>query len=480
MLIKTVRNFYNFCNNWHKDERLTAFVSTHAGRVALTLAAILLLGLGHAKIAPFLVLFLMFPQKRNLILSLGSLVYIYKRIFIEVDYSGLLSSFSALLVLMVLVYSVYLAARNFPKLPKLVRRYPKLVLHGIILGILSFCFLKPGILGDVKLTRFLTILLPFLAWRCGYLLISGKRGQLQKSGFIDHFFYIWPIYGGSNVPYGKGHDYLSQNASKNLEDLAGTQISGIKLLILWRILQVCEAYFCSFFYMKYSRLVPEWLHEFSLKNPELGEMLPHYGDFPVSTAWFAIFLSLVNLTLSWAINGHVIIAVLRLFGFRVFRNTYKPLLSQSIVEFWNRYYYYFKELLVEFFFFPAYLSFNKFKLNIRLLIATFAAAFWGNLYYHILRDSRFLVRMNLEQVWNFLASRTLYCLLLATGIYISMLREQKRRGQTFEAQTFQGRLYQARRIGGVLTFFALIHIWSISTDAAFIQRTTFFFSLFGF
>jgi len=25
----------------------------------------------------------------------------------------------------------------------------------------------------------------------------------------------------------------------------------------------------------------------------------------------------------------------------MFRNTYKPLLAESIVEFWNRYYYYF-------------------------------------------------------------------------------------------------------------------------------------------
>ncbi len=88
--------------------------------------------------------------------------------------------------------------------------------------------------------------------------------------------------------------------------------------------------------------------------------------------------------------------------------------------------------------------------------------------------------MNLEQLWNVLAPRTLYCLLLATGIFISMLREQKRRGQTIETQTLTGRLNQARRILGVLTFFGLIQIWSLSTDATFIQRMAFFISLFGF
>ncbi|MEF8725082.1 hypothetical protein [Candidatus Accumulibacter phosphatis] len=40
----------------------------------------------------------------------------------------------------------------------------------------------------------------------------------------------------------------------------------------------------------------------------------------------------------------MIIGTLRLFGFNVFRNTYKPLPPESILEFWNRYYYYLKEL----------------------------------------------------------------------------------------------------------------------------------------
>ena len=45
----------------------------------------------------------------------------------------------------------------------------------------------------------------------------------------------------------------------------------------------------------------------------------------------------------------MIVGYLRLCGFNVFRNTYKPLLAETMVEFWNRYYYYFKELLVNFF-----------------------------------------------------------------------------------------------------------------------------------
>jgi len=41
-------------------------------------------------------------------------------------------------------------------------------------------------------------------------------------------------------------------------------------------------------------------------------------------------------------------------GFATLRNTYRPLESRSIAEFWNRYYYYFKEMLISFFFYPTF------------------------------------------------------------------------------------------------------------------------------
>ena len=80
----------------------------------------------------------------------------------------------------------------------------------------------------------------------------------------------------------------------------------------------------------------------------------------------------------------MIVGCIRLLGFNVFRNTYKPLLAESIVEFWNRYYYYFKELLVEFFFYPTYLRSSWARPGIRMFLAVFAAAFIGNMYYHVL------------------------------------------------------------------------------------------------
>ena len=74
-------------------------------------------------------------------------------------------------------------------------------------------------------------------------------------------------------------------------------------------------------------------------------LLPLGARVPWTAAWSALYAGLVWDVLKIAARGHEIVGALRLFGFNVFRNTYKPLLAPSLVEFWNRYYYYFKEML---------------------------------------------------------------------------------------------------------------------------------------
>jgi hypothetical protein len=74
-----------------------------------------------------------------------------------------------------------------------------------------------------------------------------------------------------------------------------------------------------------------------------------------------------------------------------------------------------------------------------------------------------------------LRSRFFYCFLLAIGIYVSMLREQRRGGQGPAA----GGVARILRIFGVWTFFSLIFIWNVRNGADFSTRVEFFLSLFG-
>src|SRR5262249_32592399 len=151
---------------------------------------------------------------------------------------------------------------------------------------------------------------------------------------------------------------------------------------------------------------------------------------------------------------------LRLFGFNLFRNTYKPFLATSLVTFWNRYFFYFKELLVEFFFYPIYLSFFKERPKLRIFAATMAAACIGNWYHHALERTVWtLNHMASLRGAPRLDSYLFYAFLLGIGVFVSMLREQRRRGRAVVSRSpAMARLVALRKMAGVWLFFALIRI----------------------
>ena len=212
---------------------------------------------------------------------------------------------------------------------------------------------------------------------------------------------------------------------------------------------------------------------FTLNLPEIAELIQNPSAYPPWLAWPAIYVDLFQLVLGLGSKGHVIIGWLRLFGFHVFRNTYKPLLAESVVEFWNRYYYYFKEVLVNFFFFPTFTRYFKKHPRLRMFAAVFMAAFVGNFYYHLILHSPLMEGRFLD-LWVVMKSRLFYCFLLALGIYVSMLREQRRARDRSRSLP-----RRAIAIFGVWTFFGIIHLWARGGAGSFTDRLKAFFALFG-
>jgi len=375
-----------------------------------------------------------------------------------------------------LLYSAYLVGRRFHRLPEWLRRRPQVALHAVFLTAVAAVWAAPPGAGR-RLLAVVGSTLTFLIWRLGYLLKTAQRGRAAETRFADHLLYLWPAWGGTNTPYGKGLDYLARHEATTAEAFARSQLAGLKLLVLslvWRGLT--EVMRAAVYGERHAPLTP-LLHGYTLGIPHLAELVRHPGDVPLLAAWASLYLDLVWVTLRLATKGHRIIGYLRLCGFNVFRNTYKPLLAESVVEFWNRYYYYFKELLVEFFFFPTFARRLRRRPRLRLLAAIFMAAFVGNLYYHAIEQPAFLAG-NLQAVWAVLHCRVLYCFLLAIGIGVSMLREQRRRGLGGEAA--RGGARRIVRIAGVWTFFSLIHVWGLpGTGAGFTDRVRFLLSLAG-
>lgn len=301
----------------------------------------------------------------------------------------------------------------------------------------------------------LAMILPFFLWRLGYMFLSGRRGRVKGTKFKDHVMYLWPLYGGSNTPYGKGLDYLSRTEARDPEALARSQLAGLRLLMLAGLWTAAKELMGGALFGADNGLA-QALGGLSLELPRLSIVLRDLEGDLGWLGWGTLYGELFLNVLNRAAKGHLIIGVLRLFGFYVFRNTYKPLLAESVVGFWNRYYYYFKELLVEFFFYPTFARWFKKRARLRLFAAVFMAAFVGNMYYHLIRMTGELVTRDLERIWAVLSLRTVYCLLLSIGIFVSMLREQNRLRQ----QRSRSLLRRAWAVFGVWSFFAFINIWN--------------------
>lgn len=430
-----------------------------------------------------LTLAMLFPRWRRTILSLAAVGMIFVTLLEAMNFdsgSALLTSeaFGALpwmklaggtTAILAMILFIVTVAIHFEKLPAMIRRFPLFALH---LALWAGLFLS-SIPGFAVLT-----MAPGMAWRLSYLLTLASRGKTVGTRFRDHLFYLVPVsaWGDTATPMGKGLDYLSKHESRDSRSFAESQLAGIKLLLLALIWTGVKIMVNGLVYGHGTEQLGTWSSEWSINLPRLRDLVAGNDASPVLIAWAAVYLELIMATLSIAIWGHVIVGCIRLLGFNVFRNTYKPLLAESIVEFWNRYYYYFKELLVEFFFYPTYLRSSWARPRVRMFLAVFAAAFIGNMYYHVLASPETVLSFDLTGFWGQWGPRFVYCFLLALGIWVSMLRQQSSRARGGK-NSF---LIRMRRIAGVWTFYSVIHIWNVnSLEAGIGERFEFFLSLFG-
>lgn len=423
------------------------------------------------------------PAKRRLLLSIGAIyIGIKSNLYTPEDADKLdvptdwLGKICVIITLFIFIWLIYRLAVSFRQLPNIIRRHPLLALHVFFWLFMASIWLM-ATTDHQWLYRVMVGIVtgfPFLLWRCGYLLQSGQSGSAQHTAFKDHLFYLFPFFGGSETPYGKGYDYLSRCEAKTNDQLARSQLAGIKLLLLSGAWSIADAAMYVFFYGNHSLLAAH-----GSGVPELAVLVKMGANAPVGSAWASIYCEFIHEVLDHASQGHRIIGILRIFGFNVFRNTYKPLLAESIVEFWNRYYYYFKEIMANFFFIPTFMQTGQLLKKwptLRLLTAVFAAAFIGNMYYHILKRIGLLLDGHVFTAVYSYRSRFFYCFLLSVGIFVSMLRAQRRNSRSVSDR------YYARglRMFGVWTFFSLIFIWNVKIKQGgdFAIRTDFFLNLF--
>ncbi len=472
--------------NWHEDPELVDRVRSPLGRSVLLcfIGVLAPPGVRWPLLAAAAFLF-MFPGRRIEVLALGGLWVLYGWLPSVKGEGGVLAMCMALTAVIGLLYLAFAASRRFCQAPSVIRRWPIACTHLALLSLAVGAATLPGVfaIGVSNPVRAAAVsiqaLILFFLWRISYLILSGKRGSAAVTRFRDHFGYCLPIWGGSFTPYGKGYDYLKAQKTDDTCELAQTRLAGLKLFLLAWVWTKALFFFNAVVSGSRAPYIGRLPDGWSLTLPSLTNAIAGGPEvYGMGSCWLTLLAEFIRATLRLAITGHVVIGVLRLAGFRVFRNTYKPLLATTVVDFWNRYYYYFKELLVEFFFYPVFIATSGRPRPVRIALAVLAAASFGNLYFHLVRDYQDYF---LHGPWTLLdraAGRIIYCAALGIGIVVSMLREQHRRGAMAPA----GPRWAAalRGMAGVWLFFSLLQVWQVGLDTLTLgDRWRFFLGLFG-
>jgi hypothetical protein len=337
-----------------------------------------------------------------------SYYYILNPNYNKIFTSALIAKIMVVSIVTVFLFSTILAFLTQRFQHKAITQRPTLNLFFILFVLLGAALYAPLSVIQNAYLWFFILAFGHYFWFIAYTLQDCKT--FSKYDFLFEYGRYSPIWGSSAVPFPKGSSYLHRIEAKTNDEFAITQLKGLKLILWAGLINTGKLYLSAnnFFDV-----------------PTLRDALIAYEQgtiYPLSVAWQCITLNFFNVMLTLTLFGHTIIAICRMCGYRALRNTYKPLYSTNIAEFWNRYYYYFKELLVEFFFYPAYFRYFKTMPRLRLFFATFAAAGIGNIIYHffyILPGIRFSGLFNAIKLFHVYIC---YGVILGVAIGLSQLR----------------------------------------------------------
>jgi hypothetical protein len=252
---------------------------------------------------------------------------------------------------------------------------------------------------------------------------------------------VWMLGQISGVPIAKGATYLRKIEASNPGELAVTQCKALKLL-LWAL--ALRVGLIPFQFLIYQKLGVPTLPA-ALERSMAGNPFPWYWN------WLSLIAAFFGTLLIRSVVGHQLVACVRMAGFRALRNTYRPLESRTIAEFWNRYYFYFKELLVDMFFYPTYLRYFKRFPRLRMAAATMMAACVGNAIYHFFDSISSVAELGWWRSILGFQTYLFYCFVLGAGIVISQLRG-RRKTQPRPQSFLRARLLPILRVGSFYCF----------------------------
>ena len=390
---------------------VTRFAQTVIGK--LVILALFILGLRYATadwipVSLGLVAITFVPLRRRILLTIATLMVTFGVPWAKFPHPLYTSALIGFVIGIGAI--LFWLAVAFPR--SFFGRHPVLILLTVYSLLIVFASYFPNDTRWYLTVWDFTAMFGAYLWFIGYSLLD--RRAPERDDFSLQVGTYRPFWGSPTVPFVKGAGYLRRIEARDAGQLAVTQLKGLKLLAWSMLIALFSKYFTQFVYGFLA--IPTFQDAFlqSVRRT----------PYPWYTCWASLIAGFLGDILAISIVGHRIVACVRMAGFNALRNTYRPLSSRTIADFWNRYYFYFKELMVDFFFYPVFLNYFKTNKKVRVAVATLAAAGFGNAFYHYIFYLSYISELGL---WRSLAAYHVYmfyCAVLAIAICISQLRKR--------------------------------------------------------
>lgn len=444
-----------------------AFFATLAGSMQFSIASLVMIVATMIAIA-------VVPKMRLQIMTISSVAYVVLRPFRINEWRDILEAKSQTLAVSVspLVFQVagvasflllaflFLKAMKWQQ-TKFIAKRPIASLIIIWASILIAAYFWPDqTMLDAYFWAFAAVMISSI-WLLAYAAVDEKSKDTTPT--IARVGLMRPFWGGGSTPIGKSYGYLNKFDAKDDAELAVSRLKAIKLVV-WALI------------LKGVMLVSESVVRDMYGVPILQDAIIAHANgnsFATNIIWASVIYNYFIDLIYIAVWGHFIVAIIRMLGYRIPRNTRNPMAARTLADFWNRYYFYFKELLVDFFFYPAFVRYFKKTPKLRIAFATFCAAGLGNFFYHFSRDSFQFVDHSIVETLLMFQSAAFYSLLLAIGLIMSQLNPYKvKPSDGFIRYEILTRL-------NVFVFFCFVRIFDdTSGEGTIVERTTFMVDLF--
>ena len=275
---------------------------------------------------------------------------------------------------------------------------------------------------------------------------------------------------GWAVTIPQGYAYVNARflcEDKNRIVLAGLRILGIALLYLvfwnWATHHLVD----SFTYLGVQ------VHDASIKEMAYQFSLGH--EVSTLSVLLTSLLDLVSVVLVFAGIAHFKVGIWRICGYHIQPYFNKPWLATNLMHFWTRFAYYYREFLVRVFYYPVFFRYFRKHPDLRIFMASMAAAGLGNLISHLV-ESNLASGMVLESATGVLVTWP-YFFLLGLGISVSLIFMRRRRHRR-KAWTLD-RWFAVDLLAAYVTiqYFALIHIFMRPSEASSVEDLFMLFML---